>query len=329
MNNLLMPCSNTLSLPGVADLLVEVMLDRTPRKSKPPTSNVAEWKKINRAVATNRERISLPELAQVLTNGGAFTPGVFREGRRSNNTWIQQQVFGLDFDHDYQLEEFYDVSKAHAITPAFVYPTFRHTEAEHRFRAVFVTDTVITDIRLRNLTQGILFYLFSKKGGSKGPDKSCKDAARIFLGTNKPIINENYTSTINPIQLLDVFLKHKKISDPFHYADWVKRLASDFDITLRGNRDFGVIGIEYISNRVCKSGENTCGAYIYNTQHSNSPEFSIIKWNDIFYQINWKTENHYHSIHPNVQKARNEHNQEKFKPGEQLRVNDKNTLMTR
>ena len=284
---------DNLSCP-IPETVIDVMLDRTQYRSKPARGDPA-WARINHAVAHNRESIGLPELAHLLTQGCSFTPGVFRDGKRSNDTWVQQQAFGLDFDHDYRIEDFLAACDEWSVYPAFTYPTFNHTEQEHRFRAVFINDGVVTDKRLRTLVQGLLMLMFTKTsfGNDVASDTQCKDAARLFCGTNKPLIQHSFDSRINAIDLLDKYLKAKKTSDPFHYADWEKKIAADFGIDHR-NRRLGVNCLEYRTpHSVSKTGENTVGVLLYNTHTSISPTTSIISLiphNDMIFSIQWSSD---------------------------------------
>ena len=330
--NTVVPCSNNLSSSGAVDSLVEVMLDRTPRESKPPKGDPV-WGAINNSVATNRERISIRELAQLLTQGATFSPGVFREGRRSNDTWVQQEVFALDCEKGYGLDEFFHLCAKWNIKPAFVYPSFNHQPDKPRFRAVFVCDQLITDKRLRMLVQGLLMWMFDGKeiGQPQTIDQNCKDYARFFLGTNKPLIYENFDARVNPIQLLDSYLKDKKQKDPFHYAEWVKKTASEFGIMLRGSRELGVVQKEYISHRLQESGESECGVYTTNTPHVNSPSHSmssIIQWNDLLFEVHWNN-NSIQLNHPKIRRARNGSAIEEIRAVDQLTLKDKGVLLER
>lgn len=47
--------------------------------------------------------ISIEELAEALVHGASFRPGVLY-GRKADD-WKQQQLFGLDFDHNATIEE--------------------------------------------------------------------------------------------------------------------------------------------------------------------------------------------------------------------------------
>lgn len=69
--------------------------------------------------------ITIENLADALCHGASFKPGVLQGGMKADN-WIQQQLFGLDFDDGIRLDEAYDKVISLGITPCFIYTTFSH-----------------------------------------------------------------------------------------------------------------------------------------------------------------------------------------------------------
>lgn len=321
----------TLSCPE-SDPSFDVMLDRMPQRWKPSRGDPA-WGQISHTLATQCESVPLPVLASLLTTGCSFSPSVFRDGKRTNDTWVRQQVFALDCEKGYGPTDFLHLCGMWGVRPVFLYPSFNHTEDQPRFRAVFACDQVITDRRLRQLTQGLLMDMFDGKhiGQPTTIDPQCRDFARFFLGTNKPLIYEDYGARINPIGLLDAYLRRKRDTDANHFSEWVKRIADDYQIELRGHRELGVVGLDFVSNSVQASGENTVGVYIHNTPTLNSPELSrrsTVQWNDLLFEIRWKDKSS-NSNHPKVAMAMGDDALLPFKPNGRLTTNDKTTLVTR
>lgn len=267
---------------------MEVMLDERRYHEKPPRGGSA-YGAISGALAHNRKTLTVSELAELLTSGCTFAPGVFRYGRRSNDTWVQQQVFGLDFDHGWRVEDFIMLSERLGVRPAFVYPTFSHTDAEHRFRAVFVNDTVVVDPRLRKLIQGALLLLFVQ--GDAVADTQCRDAARYFLGSNRPCLHEEFAARINPFQLIDTYLNERKTTDPAHFADHRRHFCETFGIS-DGPNGFGVscLGFEPNHSSLGDVGEKVVDVYSNNTPTTFSPDndFALTSFEGRTYQILWK-----------------------------------------
>jgi len=284
--------NNNLSCHAPEEFTVEVMLDRTPILIKPPTGD-SEWGVISNRIAANQESHTLPELVRLITSGHAFSHGVFCDGKRTKETWVQQQIFALDFDESLTIEEFLEMSRGYGITTAFMYPSLHHTEEGHRFRAVFVSDAVITDTRIRTFIINLLFLMYTKPGNTpkekRGPDEHCTVFPRFFLETNKPLIQQDFTARINPIQLLNAFLNEKKRSDSTNLARWQEKVASECGIEFLRNHEFGVVFCDYVvSNEV--TDEKSVGTYSIYTPTLNSSDIncSLVQYNDILYKIYWK-----------------------------------------
>lgn len=249
----------------ISNEIVEVMLDETRRSAKPPKGDWA-WREINKAVSTNRRHVTVGELATLLTQGCTFAPGVFRDGKRSEETWTQQQVFALDFDNDkpgnsLTPEVFLRRCEALDVHPAFVYPSFSDSPQRRKFRAVFVNDTVVEHPRLRVFVQTLLMEIFSFDEGT--PDPNCRDGARLFLGTNRKTLHENHTATVNPVQLFEAAKKQLLARGPAHFARDMERLCARAGLAHGGPQSVGVEFVEYVDGNGCATRlEDTDGGVI-------------------------------------------------------------------
>ncbi len=136
--------------------------------------------------ATN---ITIEYLADALVNGASFRAGVLY-GRKADD-WKQQQLFGLDFDHNTTIEEKYNKAVGLGLVPCFVYTTFSHSDTEHKFRMIFCNNTVITDGNLRDKLQATLM------GIMEDADVVCKNRDRLFFGgKGKVVLYPSYDSRI-------------------------------------------------------------------------------------------------------------------------------------
>ncbi len=139
-----------------------------------------------------RTKITISDLAIGLSSGCSFKPAVLN-GTKSES-WIQQQVFALDFDHGTTIKSELARCEELGLKPCFVYTSFSHTPdaAEDRFRMVFITDSVITDRLVRNKLQKTLIGTFPNS------DKVTFDEARLFFGGyGKMPLHTNYDARIN------------------------------------------------------------------------------------------------------------------------------------
>lgn len=104
-------------------------------------------------------------------SGGKFN------GLRSNNNWVEQQVFGLDFDDgDITPEETIERLNQIGIYPQLWYSTFSDSPKKRKFRVVIFLDEPVKVKKTHKFIFDTLFLLFPEV------DKRCRDASRYFLG---------------------------------------------------------------------------------------------------------------------------------------------------
>lgn len=140
--------------------------------------------------------IEIEELAKGLSEGATFKPAYLSGSK--NNSWVSQQIFALDFDHDAEIERELNKCKALGIMPCFGYTSFSHSQSENHFRIVFCTDEVITDIDTRNKLQATLIEVFSNS------DDKTKDPSRLFYG-GRSLIYEGYENRINADSIIEKY----------------------------------------------------------------------------------------------------------------------------
>lgn len=145
--------------------------------------------------------ITIEELADALCHGASFKPGVLQGGMKADN-WVQQQLFGLDFDNGMCIDEAYNKVISLGIVPCFMYTTFSHKEEHHKFRMIFCNDTVITDGSIRDKLQATLM------GAVGGIDEVCFNRDRLFFGgKGNEVLYPSYDSRINAEAVIDKYWK--------------------------------------------------------------------------------------------------------------------------
>lgn len=140
-------------------------------------------------------------LFEHVTNGFPFAVGVYRDNRRRGDYFISGQLIGLDFDkltlesaHKLLAEEFV------SLYAAFVYSTPSHTPEAPRLRLVFVLEEPLEGKERYEISVSKLLSMF----GDYNPDPACRDAARLFFGSNSP--DPAYTAWLGhalPLSLLE------------------------------------------------------------------------------------------------------------------------------
>lgn len=145
--------------------------------------------------------ITIENLADALIHGASFKPGVLQGGMKAEN-WVQQQLFGLDFDNGIRIEEAYNKVISLGLIPIFLYTTFSHKEEHHKFRMLFCNDTIIRDGNTRDKLQASLM------GAIGEIDEVCFNRDRVFFGGNSNVVlYPSYSSIINAESIIDKFWK--------------------------------------------------------------------------------------------------------------------------
>lgn len=143
--------------------------------------------------------ITIENLADALVHGASFKPGVLVGGNKAEN-WIEQQLFGLDFDDGIRIEEVYNKVISLGITPCFMYTTFSHKEEHHKFRMIFCNDTVITDGNIRDKLQAALMGVIG------GIDEVCFNRDRLFFGgKGHTVLYPDYDTRINAESIIEKY----------------------------------------------------------------------------------------------------------------------------
>ena len=173
-------------------MLVKCMVDKKTFSKKP---NGDESKGIQ--FRLTQTEIEIEELANLLSNGATFKPALLK-GRKSID-WISKQIFALDFDKDTTIEKELNNCRDLNILPVFGYKTFSYTQYKEKFRLVFCSNIVITNVDIRNKFQKLLIELFPNS------DSVTFDPTRLFFG-GKELINCDYNNRIN---INNIMVKYK------------------------------------------------------------------------------------------------------------------------
>lgn len=173
---------------------VKCMIDIKTFKQKPTAQETGGIQK-----RLSQMEINIKELANLLSSGATFKPALLNGTK--NTDWINQQLFALDFDEGTNIEEQLNKCNELKVYPAFGYTSFSYTEEKQKFRLVFVTDEIITDINTRNTLQIILIHTFDKS------DEVTKDATRLFYG-GKFLFTDKF-NTINAQDIINRFYKEE------------------------------------------------------------------------------------------------------------------------
>lgn len=150
----------------------KIMLCPYPQRKKPDGNTVGYIQNRFESFTTDLETLKYH-----LELGCTFKPA-FLIGSKSDD-WISQQMFAMDFDSGITIDDAIKKCREHGLIPNAYYESFSSSPELIKFRLLFVLSKPITDFDYAEKCRYALMEIF------KGCDVSCKDATRMFFGTDK------------------------------------------------------------------------------------------------------------------------------------------------
>ncbi len=139
--------------------------------------------------------VTLQHLADHILSGKAWTPAGFKTQRRVKAAFQSAQCLVLDFDHQISVQD----ALAQAFIrqyAAIVHPSASSTPQNPRTRVIFIlTEPVDQFEAWEALQRGLLAYFSPLR-----PDTSCKDAARMYFGSDVPGAYQNLEARL-PLEI--------------------------------------------------------------------------------------------------------------------------------
>jgi hypothetical protein len=144
--------------------------------------------------------VNIQRLNNIVGSGQTWKPAHINGTK--NKDFVSQQVFALDFDNKktiITLAEAITKSASLGMRPNIAYYTFSHTEESPRFRLVFIIDEPVKEKNMADKIRMAMEVLFT------GCDISCKDATRLFFGTDKTsiVLDENPNKIEEFLKIID------------------------------------------------------------------------------------------------------------------------------
>jgi len=110
---------------------------------------------------------------ELITTDGLATSSELKDDHRNDENFVSRQLIMVDIDDGMTLQELFNDEFYNEYGAGF-YTTASHTETNHRFRLMFITEQPITDRdTMKKIIRGLLFVY-------KSGDISCKDASRLL-----------------------------------------------------------------------------------------------------------------------------------------------------
>lgn len=272
----------------------KVSWDRKYQETK-PTGELAAI--ISKRISSSMMNLSLSNVENFANSvgnlGHTFCPATFKDGKRSKETFEQQQLIALDFDNKdpnkiISFKEIKSRAEHYELPILFAYETLS-SENHNKFRVVFLNDVSIPDRKVAEATQLAMGTIFPEA------DTSCyKDISKMYYGGKQML---HYNKKIPEINLELVFrnlcyyLKDKYKAN--HYKERIAKFAKATGIALHKN---GLLDVTVMDDPTESSGatlsdkigENSPNSIIY------SKNLSSIKavgenFPEKYYRINFST----------------------------------------
>lgn len=229
---------------------ISLLIDSGSYHTKPKNKDI---KSINSRIIKHPLEVTIQELATEITypNGKTWIPARFKS-KRSNEDWLSQQIFALDFDSGITFDGVLTRLNEYGLDCTFAYETFSSSIETPKFRVVWQLNEVVINNEYRKELQIQLMTLFPEA------DQSCKDAARLYFG-GKGLLYENYDYYLDLPRLIDTV------------RCWGVRDSDKSKVS----RDLKRLNIKISSNdeKMVKSGK----PYIYNIEDSSFHPNKLLK----------------------------------------------------
>lgn len=161
----------------------------------------------------------------------SFCPAHFKETdhpnkgigfHKTNEAWIEQQIFAIDIDKGLPLKEALKICEDYRLPLAFAYTSFSDTDGD-RYRLVFILNHPVTEIRIHTLVMDVLQQIFPQM------DKQCKLPSQFFFG-GKKLVYENYEGRLDIVGLIEAACRKITLSDRSNASKKIKAFCQALGI---------------------------------------------------------------------------------------------------
>ena len=241
-----------------------IQFDNKSYTEKPNGNEIGKIKK--RVQGSKLQRLTVEEILNKIQAGYSFSPGILQNGLKAKN-WSEQQLFGVDIDNDDENEpilipkEAIEICKDNNLGPLIVYHSFSSTKPKPKFRLIFALNEPTKEESKRKIIAETLISLFPQA------DKSCKNADRLFFGTNK---KGKFNNNIITFDKILEFYKPEEGSE-VTFSSELEKLKNNFDFKnyLINDLKLKVLSenessIKFKKCPIC--GHNECFVYYKNTK---------------------------------------------------------------
>ncbi|MCC8046798.1 MAG: hypothetical protein LIP12_15170 [Clostridiales bacterium] len=244
-------------------MIIQVNVDNIGYYQKPVKREII---KIRKRMANNWYRIDLAEFADMVGNKGrSFTPGCLTGGIKADNC-VAMQLLVLDFDHGTTFQMIKERCELIGLNISFAYHTFSSSEAEEKFRIVFVHEYLIDDPYIIKIAIHMLQKIFPEC------DPACKNLDRLFLGGKELIYMDN-VARIALMQVYGAFFE--AISKNGNRSRNVDAFCNTFKI-YKDNRS-PAIGSNYCMTKYSENDEIRASTILHKIEDATNSSFFVLE----------------------------------------------------
>jgi len=195
--------------------------------------------------------------------GRTWCAATFKDNKRKNDMWTEQQVFALDFDNGMIPEETLELLATYNIIPNIIYGSFSDSAELRKFRLIFILKEKVTSPDLAKWIIVNLMGLFGQKA-----DKACKDLCRLFYGSKHSeaefvsqefIDNEAFINVLASVAASDAEKKKSSLDTAFAPLKNTGIPQTPYiykeDCGFSGFSDGGILTAHSINDKVYNNGE--------------------------------------------------------------------------
>lgn len=176
-------------------------------------------KQVNLGYGWMNVDVSWDDAFELVTTDGYATSSELSSDNRKDENYISRQLIMVDIDDGMTIQELLQNDFYNEYGSGF-YTTARHTNDNHRFRIMFVTQEPITDSNLmKKLIRGLLVVF-------KSADISCKDASRLYYGIPNCKIKENLGKILTNEMIVELVIMIDEME-----KEEAKKYVSTFEAT--------------------------------------------------------------------------------------------------
>ena len=184
------------------------------------------------------------DVFELITSDGYATSAELINDNRKDENYVSRQLIMVDIDSGMRLEELLNNEFYNEYGAGF-YTTARHTDTDHRFRIMFVTEEPVTENHImKKLIRGLLYVYDSA-------DISCKDASRLYYGVPNCPIKENQGKILTK----DMMIELVKLIDNLEHEE-SKKYVNTFEPT-----SVDEIFVDELLSRISRKVGNLRGDY--------------------------------------------------------------------